>query len=370
MSNAGAAYLEFDSKVNQLSKKKELRHGLSVAVQVGNTLWVTNDETISLERLSLQGIDNQGIYKYGEHKQFPLGEYLSLPVPPSSDPNDKGKFEEADVEGLDYRDGYLWLVGSHSLKRKKVNKKDSEENSLKNLSKVSCDGNRFLLARIPLVKEGNTYTLKDKVEENGVKRTAAQLRGDANGNDLTEALKKDEHLNKFLDIPGKDNGFDIEGLAVAGNLVFLGLRGPVLRGWAVLLELQLKEVNQDGRPVLKLESVKKRFLELGGLGIRDLNVQGSDLLILAGPTMDLDGPVTVYRWQGGAGPKEKSFVFRDALLKVRDVPYGQGDDHAEGMTLFSPAGGREPDSLLVVYDAASRSRQFGNSGVKADIFLL
>lgn len=50
-------------------------------------------------------------------------------------------------------------------------------------------------------------------------------------------------------IPGKDNGFDIEGIVVfpdeSGGIediwVFVELRGPVLRGWAILLELQVKD---------------------------------------------------------------------------------------------------------------------------------
>jgi len=58
---------------------------------------------------------------------------------------------------------------------------------------------------------------------------------------LTEALRGDQHLGLFIVIPGKDNGFDIEGLAGAGKRLFIGLRGPVLRGWAVILEVELKE---------------------------------------------------------------------------------------------------------------------------------
>jgi len=58
------------------------------------------------------------------------------------------------------------------------------------------------------------------------------------------------------------------------------------------------------------------------------------------------------------------------LIKVRDIPYGQGEDHAEGITLFSQAGTSEPDSILVVYDSAAKSRQSGTSCVKADIFPL
>src|SRR5262249_43259516 len=68
-----------------------------------------------------------------------------------------------------------------------------------------------------------------------------QLHGDDNGSDLTDALAKDKHMRAFLSIPGKDNGFDIEGLAVVGDRIFIGLRGPVLRGWALILELELKE---------------------------------------------------------------------------------------------------------------------------------
>jgi uncharacterized protein DUF3616 len=102
---------------------------------------------------------------------------------------------------------------------------------------------------------------------------------------------EDEHLKKFFSTPGKDNGFDIEGLAVAGNRVFIGLRGPVLRGWAVLLELELevddkkpsrlnlKPINPNNPHNPKNPTYRKHFIELGGLGVRDLCVQDSDLLI-------------------------------------------------------------------------------------------
>jgi hypothetical protein len=39
------------------------------------------------------------------------------------------------------------------------------------------------------------------------------------------------------------------------------------------------------------------------------------------------------------------------------------------MTLFTPAGGNDR-SVLVVYDAAAKSRKRGNDGVEADIFSL
>jgi hypothetical protein len=373
MTTTHVVLLEFHPERHDLSQEKELRDGLSVAVQIGDTLWVANDETISLERLSLIKGGHTGIYRYGRHHtQFSLHDYLQLPVPPPLNPAD---LEEADVEGLVYDDGYLWLVGSHSLKRKKPTLKDGVKKAQQQLAKVSHDGNRYLLARIPVVKRKGTYTLATEATHHGKTHTAAQLHGHDQGNDLTEVLSGDEHLGSFLAIPGKDNGFDIEGLAVAGERVFLGLRGPVLRGWAVILEVALKE-DHDQPSTLRLKTIgpndrpyRKHFLHLGGLGIRDLCMQGADLLILAGPTMDLDGPVSVFRWPGGTAPAEEMVMPASALERVLEVPYGQGVDHAEGMTLFSPDGGTA-QALLVVYDSASESRQVGDSMVAADVFPL
>ncbi len=373
MNPTGTVELEFTPEHNDLGNNKELRDGLSVAVQIGDTLWVANDETISLERLSLVAGNTTGNTRCGRnHKQFSLDHYLRLPIPPTNDPAD---LEEIDVEGLAYQDGYLWLVGSHSLKRKKPTPKDGTKEAQKQLAKVRAGGNRYFLARIPVVEADGAYTLTKEDTERGKRRTAAQLHGNTQGNDLTEALAGDQHMGMFLALPGKENGFDIEGLAVAGKRLFLGLRGPVLRGWAVILELELEEDNGQSS-TLRLQAIgpherryRKHFLQLGGLGIRDICAQDSDLLILAGPTMDLDGPVTVFRWPGGTKPKGESIIPVNELVRVLDVPYGQGVDHAEGMTLYSPDG-TAAHSLLIVYDSASEIRQVGKSTVLADVFPL
>jgi hypothetical protein len=371
VNRTGTILLEFDPHLNKLRKDKKLWDGLSAVVQIGDTLWVANDEAPSLERLSRQRGTNGGEIRYADHRQFPLHEVLQLPMPPQAD----GKIEEADIEGLDYDGGYLWMVGSHSLKRGKPDEEDSIEKNTKRLAKVSRDGNRFLLARIPLAEA--TQSLERMVEQDGHSRTAARLRGDAGGNALTEALATDEHLGPFLAIPGKDNGFDIEGLAVAGDRVFVGLRGPVLRGWAVLLELAveeqapstltLKPIGPDGQPY------RKHFLDLRGSGVRDLCVQGSDLLILAGPTMALAGPLAIFRWPGGARPDRESLVFSEALPKVLKLPFGThqnaGQDQAEGLTLFAPNGG-EASQILIVYDSTAPRRQRETSAVEADLFAL
>lgn len=362
---------ESGEAVHPPAREKPLNEGLSVVVQIGKTLWVTNDETVTVERLTLVNEGTPAGISARDHRQFRLQDYLRLPVAPSSDPDD---VEEADLEGLAYDNGYLWLVGSHSLKRVKPKRGDTPGKAQKQLARVRRDGNRYLLARIPVVVVDGAPTLV-RHSLDGEDRVAAQLRGDDAGNDLTEALRNDEHLGPSLQIPGKENGFDIEGLAVTGARLLLGLRGPVLRGWAVILEVEPRGVK--GRPsLLKLRKMgpkdrlyRKHLLDLGGLGIRDLCVDGADLLILAGPTMSHDGPVSIFRWPGGAAPPDDSLVSASELKLVLEVPYGQGNDRAEGLALFTLDGG-QTQSLLVVYDAASPDRQPCAHTIEADLFAI
>lgn len=337
----------------------KLRDALSAVVQIGDTLWVANDETAHLERLTRQGMDVTGNPLYAAHTRFALHAYLQLPVAADAEDN------EVDVEGLAYHDGYLWLVGSHSLKRKKPQADHSTAKRIERLAKIVPDLNRYVIARIPLSTVDGVPTLQTP---------GAQLPQHTNGNALMKALRDDPHLKHFLKIPGKDNGFDVEGLAVVGKRLFLGLRGPVLRGWAVLLEIECLE-DDDDPTVLKLARIgvedrpyRKHFLRLDGLGIRDLCVQGEDLLILAGPTMSLDAAVRVYRWQGGARPDAESLIPRDALKVVAEIPHGHGNDNAEGLCLFTQ--GNDATALLVVYDNAARGRKRGEDGVLGDVLTL
>ena len=360
--NAGLRHvlLQFDPELNRTANGKEERGDLSVVVEIGDTLWVASDETVRLTRLTRKGED-----AYASHAVFNVAEFLDLP----------GKKDvEADLEGLDYADGYLWMTGSHSLKRGKPDPDKKVRANLEALAQVTTDSNRFLLARIPVVTEedGVPALAAEAQDAAGKPRTAALLRGNPKGNDLTEALADDEHLAWSLKVPSKDNGLDIEGLAVSGERVFLGLRGPVLRGWAVVLELELKEADAGELKLRKIgrgeRRYRKHFLDLRGLGIREMCLDGDDLLLLAGPTMGLDGPVAIYRWQGGAHPPgdEDTVVFEDRIVKTLDVPYGAGEDHAEGMTFRRRAGDQR--SLLVVYDSPSPARMGGPAGFIADAF--
>jgi hypothetical protein len=145
----------------------------------------------------------------------------------------------------------------------------------------------------------------------------------------------------------------------------------------VVLEIRLAEAAPG---LLRLDPVdnggnvyRKHFLDLRGLGVRDLCFHRSDLLVLAGPTMDLDGPAAVYRWPKAGKADRPMLLGRDDLEQVLEIPYGTGEhdacDHPEGITLFAPDGGK-PDELLVVYDSPDARRLRGKGSVRADVFPL
>jgi len=338
-------------------------HGqLSAAVQVGRDLWLASDESATVERLSPV---KRGVY--GAHRSFSLGDLLELPG---------GADAEVDVEGLDHDGGYLWLVGSHALKRRKANPEKDRAKQRRRLAQVRADGNRYLLARVPLRAEEDGECAPARSVDDGEARTAARLMGGDRGNVLTDALRLDEHLAPFLGLPGKDNGLDIEGLAVRGDRIFLGLRGPVLRGWAVVLEIRVADAAPGLLGLEPLEGsrpYRTHFLDLRGLGVRDLCFHGDDLLLLAGPTMDLDGPAAVYRWRDAVDADEEVLLGRDDLDAVVEVPYGTGEhdacDHPEGLALFAEREG-DDEALLVVYDSPHAERVEGERGVRADVFPL
>ena len=318
------------------------------------SLWVGSDEMVGVERLS-----PIGCHSYGEHQRFLLKDYIEL-----------FDDDEIDIEGMDFRDGYLWLTGSHSTKRKKTKGKDLETD-LERLATITTDLNRFILARIPVI---NGQLGKSCVSVEGESKTAACLQTIDERNLLFEVLKEDAHLKPFIlsGIPSKDNGLDIEGLvAASNNRLFLGLRGPVLRGWAVILEIQLGE-SEPG--VLTLQEItdegakyKKHFLDLNGLGIRELCLQGEDLIILAGPTMALEGDMEVFRWKDVFKHLGNNIHQQDDnLVPLFDLPFTVGSDHAEGLALYSCWG--EKNSLMIFYDSPDSSRLREDKKILVDVF--
>ncbi|MFC3741215.1 DUF3616 domain-containing protein [Paractinoplanes deccanensis] len=338
------------------SRSAATHTNLSAVRLDGSVLWIAGDETATLERLVAD--DPSQPTEFGDERSFRLADFVGLPGVDAD--------EEADVEGLARTGQFLWAVGSHSLRRKQIKERHEGSRALRRLSRVEGQDNRQILVRLPVVDVDGLPTPVREVTVDGVRHRAAALgKRDA----LRTLLRRDEHLAPFLDIPGKDNGLDIEGIAVRGDRVYLGLRGPVLRGWAFVLELR-PYVDPDEPDRLRLTPFedgrlyRKHVLDLDGLGVRDMCPHGDDLLILAGPTMDLDGPVRVYRWHGAAVAEEPIIVRAGLISRVLELTYGEGDDHAEGLTLVGD------DRVLVVYDSPAPVRLTTDGAVIADVLKL
>jgi hypothetical protein len=319
-------------------------------------LWLGSDETNTIEKLSFDG------EKFTNHQTFDLNQFLNLP-----DANN----QEIDIEGLAYDNYYIWIVGSHSYKRSNPQTNKSDQENLARLATIKTEINRYLLAKIPLVK-GKLYQECPHPEHPEIILKAAQLNIKKKQNILIKALSKDSYLKPFIQgkIPSKDNGLDLEGIAVVDNKIFLGLRGPVLRGWAIILQLEFDSSSHEKIKLNKFSAeqtiYQKHFVRLEGLGIRDLCINQDNLLILAGPTMDLDGPVKIFELQQGLNLADNTLSWQPQFLM--DIPFGEGNHHAEGMTIIN---NMEKPAFLLVYDSPASDNILKNtSGVIADIFPL
>ena len=335
---------------------------LSGAAFSGDWLWVAGDEACGVDRLRrLEPLASETL-RFGEACDFPLVDLLDLPG--AAD-------EEADLEGMAVSDGWLWVVGSHGLKRKNAKEGRDHKENAKRLSKVTLDGNRRLLACLPIEPDASGQPCLVREAKDG--RQALRLKGDAQANDLTRALADDPHFGPYMAIPGKDNGLDIEGLAVDGNRLLLGLRGPVLRGWSALVEIAVQTRGDQLRLAPLDESgalIRKHFMQLEGLGVRDLHFSGDDLFILAGPTMVLDGEIRIFKWSGAKpllAANREPVRFETALTESVSLPHGRGVNRAEALCSVPLEMVPGKPSWLVLYDAPGADRKDGEYTVFGDL---
>jgi hypothetical protein len=346
-------------RFGDLSRAATTHTNLSAVRVDGRVLWIAGDETATVERLVAD--DPARPTEYADEQTFRLADFVDLPGADAD--------EEADIEGLARTGDFLWAVGSHSLRRKQIKERHAGDRALRRLARVEGQENRQILVRLPIADVDGLPTPVREIVVDGRRHRAAQL---DKRDGLRTLLRHDEHLAPFLAIPGKDNGLDIEGIAVSGERVYLGLRGPVLRGWAFVLELRPyvdpgEPQRLQLRPFADGQAYRKHVLDLDGLGVRDLCPDGDDLLVLAGPTMGLDGPVRIYRWHGAYRTEVPTVARGAALTRELELTYGEGDDHAEGMGLI----GRPEDKLvMVVFDSPAAVRLTDDGAVIADVVRL
>ncbi|WP_297324254.1 DUF3616 domain-containing protein [Nitrosomonas sp.] len=368
--------LQFEKEGEGISKS------LSAFVRLGDSIFAAGDEGGDLARL--KEFDDGTCFRLKE--LINLSNWFDFPIPPQKDQTKQ--VMEVDLEGMDfdYTNQLLWLVGSHSLKRGKADATFDTKKNLELLGKVKPDANRFFLGCMFLHKNKNNQ-FRLSLNEGANNTRAAQLRCDATTSELLDEIRRDTLFTRFCDqnggIPGKDNGIDIEGLACVPNgRVLVGMRGPVLRGIATILELAPERIDSPSTKADQLQLTKigptglkyrRHFLDLAGHGVRDLCWDGDDLLVLAGPTTGLDSPPLVFRWKaaikafGKMSGDEEKFVWRSENVLVQQSlgstwkQVETGADHAEAITLF------DKKRLMIGYDSPSTKRFHKPASVIVDI---
>ena len=241
-----------------------------------------------------------------------------------------GDGDEIDVEALARDTHFLYAIGSHSCNRKKVKDDLSRDENLERMRTVTCQESRDGLFRL------------------AIDPASGRLSGSVEAQNLRRRIHLDPYLSLFEGIPSKENGIDIEGLAVRDGHLFIGFRGPVLRrNWVPVMVTTF-----DDRPPSDNPSEHSlRWLDLGGRGIRSLASVEGGFLVLGGAVGDLDGatmPFVLYFWDG-----------RDCLpdggaatCRLHDLGVVPAEDgtKAEGMVVLRDGGPAVGWDLLVVYD--------------------
>lgn len=203
--------------------------------------------------------------------------------------------EELDIEGLAWQAPYLYAIGSHAKKRKKIKPKAANQKNLKRLTPIYNEPARNQLFRIQL-----DHQLKVRQIESL---------------SLMPIITSFPLLKPFTALPGKENGIDIEGIAVRGKQLYIGFRGPVLRGNFVPI---LKLTFSDQK--FGIHAPKLKLVNLEGLGIRDMIAFEETLYLLSGPINDLPDVYHIHAWNGKTQ--------WDALPRLRTLNQSSGKPEA------------------------------------------
>ena len=278
---------------------------ISAIASFGRFLVIGSDET--KKKIQVLEKINDNSYKVSHD--------IELPVSEGSDK------EEFDVEGMELgKDNTLFVIGSHSLKRKKVDPERTYKKNRERIETVEPEDKRNRIIKLTLDSE--TGKLNGNIESINIKGTILQ----------------DKVLKIFTQIPSKENGIDIEGIAVDGNQLYLGFRGPVLR-----LNYVPVVVTKFDKP----SDYEIHYVNLEGNGIRDLTKVKDGFLIVAGPVGDGFGPYQLYFWDGSDGIPGKDKPKEAQITLLGEIPSPKGAK-AEGITVMEET--NSVYKVIIVYD--------------------
>ena len=289
---------------------------LSAIGQVGPYLVIGGDEAVGPDK-NLNII--QLLSKQGDG-QYVVGEDILLP---DIDKNDGG---ELDIEGIAVDGNFIYVIGSHSFRRNQTSSKKSYKKNRKtfNKGKIEEEPSRDWLHRIEVNQQAQP-----------VAKMSISLR---------DVISNHKALKAFSEIPSKENGVDIEGIAVDDGWLYAGFRGPVFRDNYV--------------PILKFKfdqhenSANLLFVKLEGGGIRDMARVEDGFLLVSGPVGDAPGPYQVYHWNGlDMVPGKDRADTKGYIKKLGNIDVSKGK--AEGILPLELERGADDDcqyKFMIIFD--------------------
>ena len=211
--------------------------------------------------------------------------------------------DEIDIEGVAWQAPYLYALGSHSAKRKKLKDSATQKKNLKRLQETASEMARQVLFRVELNKQFEATDIQSL--------------------SLQPELKANPIVKAFIGLPSKENGIDMEGLAIdyKGRL-FIGLRGPVLRGnIGMILRIETKKKR------FEIKKSKWLYFDAEGRGVRGITETPDGFLVLTGAVGDQPMRYQVYRWRGqnalpGKDLKANAFTYLCDLPDSKGKPEG------------------------------------------------
>ena len=199
---------------------------------------------------------------------------------------------ELDAEGVAYADGFFYVVGSHGRPRNEEGKSETE---------ISA---RTLATR---------HLYRIGLSKTGVDVATGKLGAAAK---VVESSSLDRHIRAdprlaAADLPLDENGLTIEGLAVKGEMLTLGFRGPTVGGAGIVLSIPLPALF-GSKPKLGAAQPLALGTDTGGnaRGVRDLSVAAGGYVGIAGPVTDpadksyaiRRGDYALFWWDGRSAP--------------------------------------------------------------------
>ena len=234
--------------------------------------------------------------------------------------------QEIDIEGLAIVGRTVQVLGSHARKRKKLDPSgETQTENRRRMTENIHEPLRETLYRFEL-------------------NAAGKLASEVQVTSLRPRLESDPVLRPFLEIPGKEGGIDIEALMAREAKLWAGFRAPVLRdGYTPVLVFDFENPARG----------EWRFVQLGGLGIRDMASTQDGILLLAGPVGNVRAPLEIYLWDG-LDQIPGSDVNITPVKKLGELapPSEARQANAEGLLVLEETD--DAWEILVVFDGAKK----------------